>query len=78
MYDDWKIKICESKTPDEHNVLVGEYYCYLTRGILRDLSEDDAEIFESKLYNVNSTFLKQVKDSRVPIDYLGGLLQKQE
>jgi len=76
LYKDDKITITQAETPDEHNVKVGTLYCYLSRGILRQLSTRDTRGLRQDLSNVNSDFLYGLDQQRIPLEQLGWALSK--
>ena len=76
LYKDSRITITQAETPDEHNVKVETLYCYLSRGILRQLSQRDTRGLRQDLSNVNSDFLYGLDQKRIPLEELGWALAK--
>ena len=76
LYNDGKIRITPARTPEEHGLSVGNSYCYLLRGILKEFAETDSAGLAQMLININSDFLSQLLCEGVSMERLGWALAK--
>jgi hypothetical protein len=76
LYEGDGIRIISARVPDEHDVYVGEIYCYLGRGILRECAELDTAGLIQRLKPVYWSFLNQVQESGVSVERLGWAFSK--
>ncbi len=76
LYKDGVIEIYSAEAIDEHDLIAGNAYCYLARGILRECSETDLKGLEQRLRAVNSDFLYQICSQEIPLERIGWAISK--
>jgi hypothetical protein len=76
LYKDGDIEVYSADTIDEHNLIVGNSYCYLSRGILKECSETDSAGLEQRLDAIHPFFLLQLHNQRVSLERVGWAISK--
>jgi len=77
LYDDDVIRIEQAKTPEEHDLYVGNQHYYLSRGILKECAEVDSEELGTRLWNINSEIISRIQNvEKISLERLGWAFAK--